>query len=110
MARSKQRSEPAVFIVNPQAGGGKSERQLKELLAEIQAIYGNAKIVFTERKLHATEIGWVFRRKPHECHVRLEALDRRIRIENEHVEAGVQIELADQTNGRPILLRPGPTT
>jgi YegS/Rv2252/BmrU family lipid kinase len=56
MARSKQRSEPAVFIVNPQAGGGKSEKQLKELLAEIEAIYGNAKIVFTERKLHATEL------------------------------------------------------
>ena len=54
--RRKQRSEPAVFIVNPQAGGGKSERQLKDLLSEIASIYGNAKIVFTERRLHATEI------------------------------------------------------
>lgn len=56
MARRKQRSEPAVFIVNPLAGGGKSEKQLKELLAEIESIYGNAKILFTERKLHATEL------------------------------------------------------
>jgi len=56
MARRKQRSESAVFIVNPQAGGGKSEKQLKELIAEIEAIYGNAKIAFTERKLHATEL------------------------------------------------------
>lgn len=56
MVRRKQRSEPAVFVVNPQAGGGKSEKQLKELLSEIEAIYGNARIVFTERKLHATEI------------------------------------------------------
>ncbi len=56
MARRKQRSEPAVFIVNPQAGGGKSEKQLKELLSEIESIYGNAKILFTERKLHATEL------------------------------------------------------
>jgi YegS/Rv2252/BmrU family lipid kinase len=56
MARVKQRSEPAVFIINPQAGGGKSAQELKELLAEIEAVYGNAKIVFTERKLHATEL------------------------------------------------------
>ncbi|MFO1527887.1 MAG: diacylglycerol kinase family protein [Turneriella sp.] len=56
MARRKQRSEPSVFIVNPQAGGGKSDKQLKALLAEIESIYGNAKIQFTERKLHATEL------------------------------------------------------
>jgi YegS/Rv2252/BmrU family lipid kinase len=56
MARVKQRLEPAVFIINPQAGGGKSAQELKELLAEIEAVYGNAKIVFTERKLHATEL------------------------------------------------------
>ncbi|MBX3723773.1 MAG: diacylglycerol kinase family lipid kinase [Turneriella sp.] len=56
MARRKQRKESAVFIVNPQAGGGKSDKQLKQLLAEIESIYGNAKIQFTERKLHATEL------------------------------------------------------
>ena len=56
MARRKQRSEPAVFIVNPQAGGGKSDKELKQLLAEIESIYGNAKIQFTERKMHATEL------------------------------------------------------
>lgn len=56
MAKPKQRQESAVFIVNPQAGGGKSERQLNDLLAEIKSIYGNAKILFTERKLHAVEL------------------------------------------------------
>lgn len=56
MARRKQRSEPAVFIVNPQAGGGKSDKELKQLLADIESIYGNAKIQFTERKMHATEL------------------------------------------------------
>lgn len=56
MARRKQRTEPAVFIVNPQAGGGKSDKQLKQLLVDIESIYGNAKIQFTERKLHATEL------------------------------------------------------
>jgi diacylglycerol kinase (ATP) len=55
MAR-KQRQESAVFIVNPQAGGGKSERELRTMLADIEAIYGNAKIHFTERKLHATNL------------------------------------------------------
>lgn len=54
--RRRQRTEPATFIVNPQAGGGKSDKELKALLAEIESIYGNAKIVFTERKLHATEL------------------------------------------------------
>ncbi len=56
MATRKQRSEAAVFIVNPQAGGGKSSKQLKSLLNEIQSIYGNAKILFTEEKLHATTL------------------------------------------------------
>ncbi|MBV6493646.1 MAG: Diacylglycerol kinase [Turneriella sp.] len=56
MAKRKQRADAAVFIVNPQAGGGKSERDLKHLLEEIATIYGNAKIVFTEKKLHATDI------------------------------------------------------
>jgi len=56
MARRKQRNEPAVFIVNPQAGGGKSDKELKQLLADIESIYGNAKIQFTERKMHATEL------------------------------------------------------
>lgn len=56
MAKRKQRKEPVVFIVNPQAGGGKSERQLKDLLATIESIYANARIQFTERKLHATEL------------------------------------------------------
>ncbi len=56
MASRKQRTDSAVFIVNPQAGGGKSEKQLKQLLADIASIYGNAQIQYTERKEHATEL------------------------------------------------------
>lgn len=56
MARRKQRSESAVFVVNPRAGGGKSAQQLKDLITEIQGIYGNAKIVYTEGRLHAIEL------------------------------------------------------
>ncbi|HRP70014.1 MAG TPA: diacylglycerol kinase family lipid kinase [Turneriella sp.] len=56
MATRKQRKEPAIFIVNPQAGGGKSQRELKKLLDEIASLYGNAKIEFTEEKGHATTL------------------------------------------------------
>lgn len=56
MARRKQRSEPVVFIVNPQAGGGKSERELKRLILEIESIYANAKVQYTDAKGHATDL------------------------------------------------------
>jgi diacylglycerol kinase (ATP) len=56
MARRKQRGEAAVFIVNPQAGGGKSTRQLDQLLSEINSIYANATIQYTEWKGHATDL------------------------------------------------------
>lgn len=56
MPRRKQRAEPVVFIVNAQAGGGKSEKQLKALLQEIASLYSDATIVFTERKQHATQL------------------------------------------------------
>ncbi|MCX7632051.1 MAG: diacylglycerol kinase family lipid kinase [Turneriella sp.] len=45
-----------VFIVNPQAGGGKSGREVRELEAQVAASFPNAKVVFTERRLHATEL------------------------------------------------------
>jgi len=56
MAKRKQRAEPVVFIVNPQAGGGKSAKELKSLIAEIESIYANAKIQYTDAKGHATDL------------------------------------------------------
>jgi len=56
MAARKQRKESIVFIVNPQAGGGKSEKQLTNLLVEIRSIYANAKIEHTQDREHATEL------------------------------------------------------
>jgi len=56
MQKRKQKNDNALFIVNPQSGGGKSQKQIRHLLSEIEALYANAKIVFTEQKNHATEL------------------------------------------------------